>query len=96
MGGEAEELNLSECSPQGAIFPKRKCALEKLCRYNLNQEINANSSKKRTKQLIECTGKEKIIEADCEAFHQISRLYCLNCEDDKRQRMGELLLIEED
>lgn len=25
VGGEAEELNLSECSPQGAIFPKRKC-----------------------------------------------------------------------
>ena len=88
MGGEAEELNLSECAPQGAIFPKRKCALEKLCRYNLNQEINANSSKNRTKQLMGCTGKEKIIEADCEAFHQISRLYCLNCEDHKRQRMG--------
>ena len=33
-------------------------------------------------------GKEKIIEADCEAFHKISRLYCLNCQDHKRQRMG--------
>ena len=36
-------------------------------------------------------GKEKIIEADCEAFHKISRLYCLNCQDHKSIEINSII-----